>query len=433
MDAALSSLIAVRRLIAGRLIARAVPLGLVLGVLAALWLSGSLAYGAAALLVAGAVTLWAALWPIETEPPSEHREDTPSFATRTTVEATAAPLWQQMLDVLSDAALVLDGRSHVMAVNPAAASMLAARTGQYIALVNRSPGLLEAIDMAQRTATVQSFDVHVVAPHERHLSGIAAPLISERSGAGIPAMLVLMRDRTEAEQLAQLRADFVANASHELRTPLASLKGFVETLQGAAKDDPVARQRFLGVMQAEASRMARLIDDLLSLSRVEMREHVQPSGTVDLGLVVAETASALEPDAAAARVTITAPDASGFIVTGERDELAQVAQNLIQNAIKYGRAGGKVEISLGRHGDRVLMTVSDDGIGIAPEHLPRLTERFYRVDRGRSRAVGGTGLGLAITKHIAMRHDAELQIESKPGQGSTFSLVFPSDRIVARR
>ncbi len=331
-----------------------------------------------------------------------------------------------MLDVLTDAALVLDGRSFVIAVNPAAATVLAARTGQYIALVNRSPGLLEAIDVAQRTGNVQSFDVHVVAPHERHLSGIVAPLTSERSGAGIPAILVLMRDRTEAEQLAQLRADFVANASHELRTPLASLKGFVETLQGAAKDDPVARQRFLGVMEAEASRMARLIDDLLSLSRIEMREHVQPSGTVDFGSVVDDAIRALEPKAAAARVTITATGERGFSVIGERDELAQVAQNLIQNAIKYGRQGGKVEVVLDRQDDRVVMTVADDGIGIAPEHLPRLTERFYRVSTKESRERGGTGLGLAIVKHIVNRHRGDLTVTSQAGQGSRFTVSLPA-------
>jgi len=426
MDAAPSSLTSVRQLIAGRLYHRAVPLGLVLGVLAALWLSGSLAYVAAALVLAASMTLWAALWPIEAEPPSEPRDDATPVSPGQAAETPAVPLWQQMLDVLTDAALVLDGRSFVMAVNPAAASVLAARAGQYIALVNRSPGLLEAIDMAQRTGTVQAFDVHVVAPHERHLSGIAAPLTTERSGAGIPALLVLMRDRTEAEQLAQLRADFVANASHELRTPLASLKGFVETLQGAAKDDPVARQRFLGVMQAEASRMARLIDDLLSLSRIEMREHVQPSGEVDLGAVVGEAVHILEPDAAAASIAITAPDASGFTVTGERDELAQVAQNLIQNAIKYGRPGGKVDVTLGRQGDRVLMTVADDGIGIAPEHLPRLTERFYRVSTKESRERGGTGLGLAIVKHIVNRHRGELTVTSQAGQGSRFTISLPA-------
>ena len=412
--------------LAGRLRERALPLGLVLGVLAALWLSGSLAFGAAAVVVAGGVTLWAALWPSEVEPPADTREASAPSTAGDATDKSAVPVWQQMLDVLTDAALVLDGRSFVMAVNPAAATLLAARTGQYIALVNRSPGLLEAIDKAQRTGAVQAFDVHVVAPHERHLSGIVAPLTSERSGAGVPALLVLMRDRTEAEQLAQLRADFVANASHELRTPLASLKGFVETLQGAAKDDPVARQRFLGVMQAEASRMARLIDDLLSLSRIEMREHVQPSGTVDLAAVIGEAIRALEANAAAAGISIVGPRTNSATITGDRDELAEVAQNLIQNAIKYGRRGGKVEVVLDRQDDRVVMTVADDGIGIAPEHLPRLTERFYRVSTKESRERGGTGLGLAIVKHIVNRHRGDLTITSQPGQGSRFTVSLPA-------
>ena len=230
-----------------------------------------------------------------------------------------------------------------------------------------------------------------------------------------------------------MRADFVANASHELRTPLASLKGYVETLQGSAKDDADARERFLKIMAEQAERMSRLVDDLLSLSRVEMREYLPLSDEVELGVVLTEVAQTLEPLAKRAGVTLTLSRSDGeAIVRGDRDELLQVFQNLVQNAVKYGRSGGKVDIRMTREpaasgrpeGFRV--DVTDDGPGIAPQHLPRLTERFYRVNVAASREKGGTGLGLAIVKHILNRHRGALLIASKLGQGSTFSVSLPS-------
>ena len=230
-----------------------------------------------------------------------------------------------------------------------------------------------------------------------------------------------------------MRADFVANASHELRTPLASLKGYVETLQGKAKDDAEARARFLKIMEEQAERMSRLVDDLLSLSRVEMREHLPPSDDVDLGPILREVAQALEPVATRAGITLNLAAGEGeMVVRGDADELTQVFQNLIHNAIKYSDTGGKVEIVLRREpatsgrppGLRV--DVVDDGPGIPPQHLPRLTERFYRVNAAASRQKGGTGLGLAIVKHILNRHRGELVISSKLDQGSTFSVLLPS-------
>jgi two-component system phosphate regulon sensor histidine kinase PhoR len=245
-----------------------------------------------------------------------------------------------------------------------------------------------------------------------------------------PALLITFRDLSEQDRLARMRADFVANASHELRTPLAYLKGSVETLLGPAKDDAAARATFLKTMGEQAERMSRLVDDLLSLSRVEMREYLPPSGEADLGAVVADVAQTLAPMAQQAGIAVSL---SGWdeaaMVRGDHDELAQVFQNLVQNAIKYGRTGGKVDVRLTREpGTRLVryrVDVIDDGPGIAPQHLPRLTERFYRVNVAASREKGGTGLGLAIVKHILNRHRGELLITSKLGQGSTFSVILP--------
>jgi two-component system phosphate regulon sensor histidine kinase PhoR len=244
-------------------------------------------------------------------------------------------------------------------------------------------------------------------------------------------VLVLFEDRTRAAKAEALRQDFVANASHELRTPLASITGFIETLQGHARDDPAAAEQFLRIMAAQAERMKRLIDDLLSLNRIEINEHVQPREVVDVADTVREVVSALAPVAAAegARVELALPD-SGLRVRGSADELAQVFVNLIDNAVKYAGGHGPIRIALeapsaARPG-MLGVTVADCGPGIAREHLPRLTERFYRVNANRSRERGGTGLGLAIAKHIMNRHRGELTVASAPGQGSRFTVWLPA-------
>jgi two-component system phosphate regulon sensor histidine kinase PhoR len=225
-----------------------------------------------------------------------------------------------------------------------------------------------------------------------------------------------------------MRVDFIANASHELRSPLAALAGFIETLLGPARDDPQARARFLDIMRAQAERMSRLVDDLLSLSRIELNAHIRPSARVDLDAVVAGVADSLTPLASAAGVKVEVARPDGPVsVAGDRDELAQVFQNLIENAIKYGADGSRVDVTLGpaQRSGEVAVSVRDYGPGIAAEHLPRLTERFYRVDVASSREKGGTGLGLAIVKHILNRHRGSLQIESKPGDGATFTVRLP--------
>jgi two-component system phosphate regulon sensor histidine kinase PhoR len=244
-----------------------------------------------------------------------------------------------------------------------------------------------------------------------------------------PALLVVLRDISQEERLAQMRADFIANASHELRTPLTSLRGFIETLQGLARDDPEARAKFLDIMSIQAGRMTRLLDDLLSLSRLEMRAHVAPRGEVEINALVREVVDLLQPIAREAGITmIFAGEPAECLVRGDRDELVQVFQNLVQNAIKYG--GSHVDVMVtrtsgtGRARDRVIVEVRDDGPGIAEEHLPRLTERFYRVDVAASRDKGGTGLGLAIVKHVLNRHGGQLRITSTPGAGSTFAVVL---------
>jgi two-component system phosphate regulon sensor histidine kinase PhoR len=223
-----------------------------------------------------------------------------------------------------------------------------------------------------------------------------------------------------------MRVDFVANASHELRTPLASLSGFIETLQGPAKDDPGAREKFLGIMGEQAKRMARLIDDLMSLSRIELSLHLQPQMVIDLAGVVAIACDMLMPLAKEKGVTLEIKrEAPRLDVRGDRDELIRVFENLIENALKYGAPGKKVEVTLRAEADEALVSVRDFGPGIASEHLPRLTERFYRVDTERSRAQGGTGLGLALVKHILARHRGRLIVTSEPGEGAMFTARIP--------
>ena len=230
-----------------------------------------------------------------------------------------------------------------------------------------------------------------------------------------------------------MRSDFVANVSHELRSPLTALTGFIETLGGAARDDAEARDRFLAIMAGEAARMDRLIGDLLSLSKVEADERVRPTGAVDLRAVVARVVAMLAPKASEAGKSIAfSPAAAETIVPGDEDQLVQVFQNLLENAVKYSRQGTPVSVDMtvqanvpGFSGHVVRVEVADSGEGIAPEHLPRITERFYRVDTGRSRAMGGTGLGLAIVKHIVSRHRGRLTVRSTLGQGSRFTVQLP--------
>lgn len=250
-------------------------------------------------------------------------------------------------------------------------------------------------------------------------------------------IVLTFQDQTAATEAGQMRRDFVANVSHELRTPLTALLGFIETLNGAARDDPAARDRFLAIMSHEANRMTRLVDDLMSLSRVEEDERIRPREAVDLGALLGSVIKGLEPQAGAAKVIVALnlPDADE-VVPGDPGQLVQVFTNLVENAIKYGASGGDIAVSLmprAMHrrlrGEAVQISVTDKGDGIAEHHIARLTERFYRVDTHRSREVGGTGLGLAIVKHIINRHRGRLLIESQEGQGTTVSVFLPTGEV----
>ncbi len=298
----------------------------------------------------------------------------------------------------------------------------------------RDPDALDAVAEALAGNYPDAIDVVLAGSVERALRVRAVPL---RDGMGAPAALLAVIDITAVRRADRMRRDFVANVSHELRTPLATLAGFIETLQGPAKDDAPARDRFLAIMAQQAARMTRIVTDLLSLSKIEESELTPPSGRVDVARIVQSTIDALAPQAKAKQAAIEADLAADLPhAIGDSDQLAQVFQNLIDNAIKYGRVGGRVRVSVARaeslpagfaarHSAYLVFKVRDDGEGIAREHLPRLTERFYRVDAGRSRDMGGTGLGLAIVKHIVNRHRGTLDIDSEQGKGSEFAVYLP--------
>ena len=299
--------------------------------------------------------------------------------------------------------------------------------GAEVPAVLRHPDLRAAIDRAFASGVTQTAEVTLPVPVPREAHAAVVPMVPPTADGG--RAVVVLSDRTRERAIERMRADFVANVSHELRTPLASLIGFIDTLRGPAADDPEAQQRFLGIMAEQAARMNRLIDDLLSLSRIELIEHQPPSDAVELRELVMRIVAGFEPRlrersvALDVRVPEELPP-----VTGDADQLTQVLQNLLDNAVKYGRDGGVVRLEAaavprGRAG--VLVTVADQGIGIPRDHLPRLTERFYRVNTGRSRATGGTGLGLAIVKHIVNRHRGQLTIESEEGIGTTVTVWLP--------
>jgi len=302
---------------------------------------------------------------------------------------------------LPDPLLLLAAGSRIVRANPAAAAAFDGPLGgRDLPSVVRNPALLAAVDAVLDGAESRIVEFTLPGPVARHFSARLARLPTPAAD-GTVAVLAL-HDVTAIKRAEQMRADFVANASHELRTPLTSLLGFIETLQGPAREDTQARDRFLGVMREQAERMSRLVKDLLSLSRIELHEHTPPRGTTDIGALLHSVARTLEPQAREKDMTIAFDLAPVPAVPGDADDLAQVFQNLLDNAIKYGRAGTEVRVSarpvapgsaaarrLGRPG--VAISVADRGEGIAREHLPRLTERFYRVDTARSRKLGGTG------------------------------------------
>ena len=335
---------------------------------------------------------------------------------------------------MPDPALLTDHTGRIIASNEAVGQFFGAvEVRKHLASVVRAPQVLTALDFVLAGKGPQRAEFALTGANERNFEAYIAPI--EDGDRILRAALVVLRDTTKAQHVEQMRADFVANASHELRTPLASLTGFIDTLRGHAKEDPQAQERFLGIMAEQATRMRRVIDDLLSLSRIELNEHVRPAGSVNFGDVVEEAATASTPQAHAASIQLEIVEPTSLPnVAGDREELLQVVQNLIDNAIKYGRPQTMVTLELGTRranpgepgpSPAVYLAVKDRGEGIAREHIPRLTERFYRVDVRRSRSIGGTGLGLAIVKHIVNRHRGRLSIDSKVGEGSTFTVLLP--------
>jgi two-component system phosphate regulon sensor histidine kinase PhoR len=323
--------------------------------------------------------------------------------------------------------LVLDPTGRIIFANKASQTLVGPDAERKrISAVLRTPEVLEAVDRILAGGEPEAIPFGVLVPVQHHYE---AHIARDRSGL----ILLRVRDLTAIRRAEELRADFVANASHELRTPLAAVTGFIDTLRGHARDDAEARERFLEIMSVEAGRMRRLIEDLLSLTRIELNEHNPPSNKLDVVTVVRDAATALAPLAQADDTTVDIEPHAALGVIGDRDELTQVFQNLLHNAIKYGREGGEVRVWFGHTetpgkpgAGQHYVAIQDQGEGIPREAIPRLTERFYRVDVKRSRERGGTGLGLAIVKHILNRHQGRLLIESLPGEGSTFTVFLPA-------
>ncbi|MGH6933259.1 MAG: ATP-binding protein [Dongiaceae bacterium] len=358
---------------------------------------------------------------------------------------------------LPDPLIMIDRDRRIVRANPAAAELLGDELpGRDLIGALRNPALIEAVDRALADRAGQWVEFSLPVPIERSFGARVEPLAAATAD-GTVALLTL-HDLTAMKRADRLRADFVANASHELRTPLAALLGFIETLRGPARDDSPARERFLAIMDGQAQRMSRLVADLLSLSRIELNEHSPPIGAVDPGKILRSATDSLQMKAVEKRMIIvvdgparddlpgSAPCSIESLpaVTGDSDELIQVFQNLLDNAIKYGRPDSTIRLTgwtLATAPETVVageplparrleqpaiaISVEDEGEGIAREHLPRLTERFYRVDTARSRELGGTGLGLAIVKHILSRHRGALDIDSMPGVGSRFTVFLP--------
>jgi two-component system phosphate regulon sensor histidine kinase PhoR len=329
---------------------------------------------------------------------------------------------------MPDPVVVLDQDGRVIAFNTEAVAIAPAlRRGEPGSIALRMPELVDAIRSAIATGKAHRIEFSSRLPSNRFSEAFISPVALPGGGARTGVVVITVHDLTPIRRVEEMRADFIANVSHELRTPLAALTGFIDTLQGPARDDLAARERFLGIMQAQAWRMARLIDDLLSLSRIELRAHQRPDTPVDLIPIVRQVVDGLQTLARDREVAVevTAP-ADPLMVAGDRDELIRLFENLIENGLKYGASGKRVDIALAPDdsgGARV--SVRDYGPGIAAEHLPRLTERFYRVDVGESRAQGGTGLGLALVKHILNRHHGRLSIDSRAGEGATFTVRLP--------
>jgi|HubBroStandDraft_4_1064222.scaffolds.fasta_scaffold00818_12 two-component system phosphate regulon sensor histidine kinase PhoR len=340
---------------------------------------------------------------------------------------------EAVITAMPNPLILIDRERRIVRANPPAAEFVGSvAEPRDLAAALRNPALLAAADAVLRGTAAQNVEFALSGSVIRQLEARFAR-IPRSGGPGLDgaAAILTLHDVTGLRRAEQMRADFIANAGHELKTPLATLIGFIETLLGPARDDAEARERFLAIMREEAHRMARLVEDLRSLSRIEQSEHVTPTGTVALAPLIEHVAAALELRAAERGMRIRLDLAADLPeVQGERDELAQLFQNLLDNAIKYGRPQTEIAVTGGLSAEvapaQAWVAVADRGEGIPHDHLPRLTERFYRVDTGRSREMGGTGLGLAIVKHVLNRHRGHLDIASTLGVGSIFTVWLPA-------
>ena len=334
---------------------------------------------------------------------------------------------RDLASAVPDPIVMVDSRGTVRYANEAAVAFFGAiPQGTVLTQRFRTPDMLQLMNALLREGRSGAIDYGERVPMERAFRIAAMPL-----GAGSGLFMIHFKDQSETRRIDRMRADFIANASHELRTPLASIAGFIETLRGPARNDEKARDSFLQIMQTQTSRMARLIDDLLTLSRIEMKPHLPSREKVDLVETIASVIDSLAYLASDYGVEVVfARPSAPVAVSGSRDELIQVFVNLLENACKYGQSGGRVDISLesSREGPspEVAVTFRDYGPGIAEEHIPRITERFYRIDGDTSATRNGTGLGLAIVKHILTRHDGRLVVRSKPGEGASFIVHLPA-------
>lgn len=342
----------------------------------------------------------------------------------------------ELVEGFADPVFVVDRDLRILALSGPAARHFAIGPGQSLLAAVRDPGLLAALEAALRERRAATLDVSLASRPPRRFTVRVAPIALVPEGRGA---VVALREVTEQVAIERMRSDFVANASHELRTPLAAIRAAVDSLRGPAREDTAAREEFLALIDAEAARMTRLVDDLLTLSRIEQSATRPPTEPCDPAAVVRRVLARFEPVAQREGVALEVAIADDLpAIAGDPDQLEQLVGNLVDNAVKYGREGGRVIVRLepvaaapagtgpvaGR--PAVRLSVTDFGPGIPSEHLPRLTERFYRVDRGRSRSLGGTGLGLAIVKHVLRRHQGHLQIESEPGRGSSFTVWLPA-------
>jgi two-component system phosphate regulon sensor histidine kinase PhoR len=390
-------------------------------------LAGKIAFGAA--VFAGGWIVWAA-WHVKSEMDRERDDEgllDESLRQEFVRQSRLAESYELILDSIPEPFLVLRADRRILHANQAVIELLGHDPiDADLTAAIRNPDVLnaaEAVLSGEEDSETVGFSRG--GEVEQHLVARVVRLDGHKEGAA--AAVIALHDLTAIHKAMEMRADFVANVSHELRTPLSTLVGCIETLQGPAKDDRDAQEKFLALMGEQGTRMTRLVEDLLSLSQIQANEHARPTESVHIQDIVPTVARMLEPDGNRKGVTFSLLIPTDLPpVRGDSDQLLQVFQNLMHNAVKYGRDGSMVQV-VGREDDmsEIAISVADQGDGIPEEHLPRLTERFYRVDKARSRALGGTGLGLAIVKHILNRHKGRLQIDSEVDVGSTFTVFLP--------